>query len=589
VSREPIAHLEHALNAMAEHLETDVLIVGGGPVGLTLAMDLAWRGIEVVLAEKRERGEPPEVKCNHVAARSMEIFRRLGIVERVRNAGLPADYPNDVAYRTTTTGIELARIPIPSRSRRYSATGGPDTGWPTPEPPHRINQIFLEPVLFECAAAMADIRILNRVEVTDFAQADGHVTANARHLGSGEALSIRAAYMVGCDGGRSAVRKAIGGRLQGDAVIQRVQSTYFRAPALIHMLQAPPAWGTFSLNPRRSGNVYAIDGRETWLLHNYLKDDEPDFDSVDRDWSIRQILGVGDDFQYEIISNEDWYGRRLVADKLREGHVFICGDAAHLWVPYAGYGMNAGIADAENLAWMLAAHLNGWAPPSILDAHEAERLPITEQVSHFAMDHAHAMASQRRAVPERIEEDSAEGRRLRAELGHAAYDLNVQQYCAGGLNFGYYYDASPIIAYDGTRQPGYTMAEFTPSTVPGCRTPHIRLADGTSLYDRLGRDFTLLRFDPAVDVAPLCAAAARVGLPLTILDVPPPDAPEAAAIYREKLVLSRPDRHVAWRGDALPPDPAALIDRVRGAGRPVSGDVQRSSAGRNPVTNAAPE
>ncbi|MGH6991116.1 MAG: FAD-dependent monooxygenase, partial [Stellaceae bacterium] len=317
---------------MVDRIETGVLIVGAGPVGLTLAMDLAWRGIEVTVAEKRQRGEPPEVKCNHVAARSMEIFRRLGIVDRVRDAGLPADYPNDVAYRTTTTGLELARIPIPARNRRYSATGGPDTWWPTPEPPHRINQIFLEPILVESAAAMANIRLINRVEVTDFTQGDGHVTATARHLGGGTSLSIRAAYMVGCDGGRSGVRKAIGGKLQGDAVIQRVQSTYFRAPALIHLLQAPPAWGTFSLNPRRSGNVYAIDGRETWLLHNYLKDDEPNFDSVDRDWSIRQILGVGDDFAYEIISNEDWYGRRLVVDKLREGRVFICGDAAHLWV-----------------------------------------------------------------------------------------------------------------------------------------------------------------------------------------------------------------------------------------------------------------
>jgi 2-polyprenyl-6-methoxyphenol hydroxylase-like FAD-dependent oxidoreductase len=548
---------------MVDRIETGVLIVGAGPVGLTLAMDLAWRGIDVTVAEKRERGEPPEVKCNHVAARSMEIFRRLGIVERVRNAGLPADYPNDVAYRTTTTGLELARILIPARNQRYSATGGPDTWWPTPEPPHRINQIFLEPVLVDSAAAMANIRLINRVEVTGFTQGDGHVTASARHLGSGAALSIHAAYMVGCDGGRSGVRKAIGSKLEGDAVIQRVQSTYFRAPALIHMLRSPPAWGTFSLNPRRSGNVYAIDGRETWLLHNYLRDDEPDFDSVDRDWSIRQILGVGDDFTYEIISNEDWYGRRLVVDKLCEGRVFICGDAAHLWVPYAGYGMNAGIADAENLAWMLAARMNGWAPASILTAHEAERLPITEQVSRFAMDHAHAMASQRRAVPERIEEDSAEGRRLRAEVGRAAYDLNVQQYCAGGLNFGYYYDASPIIAYDTGRQPGYTMADFTPSTVPGCRTPHIWLPDGTSLYDYLGRDFTLLRFDPAVDAAPLIAAAARAGVPLKVFDVPA--GAEAAAIYRENLVLSRPDRHVAWRGDASPVDPAALIDHVRGA------------------------
>src|SRR5262249_55922464 len=149
-----------------------------------------------------------------------------------------------------------------------------------------------------------------------------------------------------------------------------------------------PAWATFSLNPHRSGNVYAIDGRENWLIHNYLKPDEEDFDAVDRDWAIRTILGVDKTFAYEVISKEDWIGRRLVADKFRDRRVFICGDAAHLWVPMAGYGMNAGIADAANLAWLLAAHLKGWAPVDILDAHEQERLPITEQVSHFAMNHA---------------------------------------------------------------------------------------------------------------------------------------------------------------------------------------------------------
>ena len=221
--------------------------------------------------------------------------------------------------------------------------------------------------------------------------------------------------MVGCEGGRSPTRKAIGATLVGDAVVQRVQSTYIRAPGLLAAMQARRAWAMFSLNPRRSGNVYAIDGRETWLVHNYLKDDEPDFTSVDRDWSLRTILGVGPDFEYEIISKEDWFGRRLVADRLRSGRVFICGDAAHLWVPYAGYGMNAGIADAANLSWLLAAHLKGWAPEAILNAHEAERLPITEQVSHFAMDHAHKMARQRMAVPANIEEPGPEGDRARAD------------------------------------------------------------------------------------------------------------------------------------------------------------------------------
>ena len=558
-------------NPTRQDRDTEVLVIGAGPVGVTLALDLASRGVSVTVAETRYRGEPPSVKCNHISARSMEIFRRLGVVDAIRNTGLPPDYPNDISYRTTTVGTELSRIPIPGRAERYTAQGGPDTWWPTPEPPHRCNQIFFEPILVEAAYAAPLVRMLNRTRVDDFEQDESGVTAHLTDLDSGNTFTVRARYLVGCDGGRSAVRKTIGAQFVGDAVVQRVQSTYIRAPQLLSLLEAPPAWGMFSLNPRRSGNVYAIDGRERWLIHNYLKDEDADFDSVDRDWAIRTILGVGPDFQYEVLSNEDWFGRRLVADKLRDRRVFICGDAAHIWVPYAGYGMNAGIADAANLAWLLAAHLRGWAPAAILDAHEAERLPITEQVSHFAMNHAIEMAKQRRGVPDDIEADTPEAAQKRAEVGQAAYDLNVQQYCCGGLNFGYYYEGSPIIAYDGGSPPGYSMYEFTASTVPGCRTPHFWLRDGRSLYDEMGDGFALLRFDPAIDVSVLEAAAAARGVPFKVIDATHEEAGEP---YREALVLSRPDQHIAWRGEELPGDPAKLIALATGAVKKIDRGAQ---------------
>src|SRR6185436_17920525 len=192
-------------------------------------------------------------------------------------------------------------------------------------------------------------------------------------------------------------------KLAVDDVIQRVQSSYIRAPALAEMITPPPAWMSYLYTPERAGNLVAIDGRERWLIHNYLLPKEPDFESVDRDHCIRALLGVGSEFQYELLGREDWVGRRLVANTFRNRRVFICGDAAHLWVPYAGYGMNAGIADAMNLSWMLAAHLQGWAPEAILDAHEQERLPTTEQVSRLVAKHAESAIRERTTLPPEIE------------------------------------------------------------------------------------------------------------------------------------------------------------------------------------------
>ena len=383
---------------MANQIDTEVLVVGGGPVGLTLAMDLARRGIDVTIAERRAAGEPPSVRCNHVGARTMEIFRRLGVVGAVRDAGLPADYPNDVAFRTTATGIELGRIPIPCRAQRYTAKGGPDTWWPTPEPPHRINQIYLEPVLFAYAAAIPRLRILNRTSVIDFEQNESGVLAIARELDSNQSYEIFARYLVACDGAHSETRRRIGSRLSGDAVVAQAQSTYIYAPKLLGMMPGP-AWAIDCINPRSCGLMFAIDGRERWLIHNFLGLGES-LSAVDRDRSIREILGVGPSFEFEILGQQDWTGRRMVADRFGDRRVFLCGDAAHIWVPFAGYGMNAGIADAMNLSWMLAGVIKGWAGSALLNAYEIERQPITEQVSRHAMNTSLVRASQRSEIPQ---------------------------------------------------------------------------------------------------------------------------------------------------------------------------------------------
>lgn len=538
-----------------------MVIAGAGPVGLCLALDLASRGIDVCVLEQRSRDEPPSVKCNHVSSRTMEFFRRLGFVDEVRRAGLPDDHPNDVVFRTRATGYELARIPIPCRTERYTDRSGPDCNWPTAEPPHRINQIYLEPILHARASAMDRIELLYDTHFDRFEQDAEGVTVEATRA-DGAPVRLRTRYLVGCEGGRSEVRRAIGARFVGDAVIQRVQSSYFRAPDLLARIPTRRAWMSYLYNPERQGNLVAIDGRETWLLHNYLLPQEPDFDAVDRDRCLRQLLGVGEDFRYELLNVEDWIGRRLVADRFRDRRVFICGDASHLWVPYAGYGMNAGIADAMNLSWMLAAHLQGWAPYSVLEGHERERHPITDQVSRFAMKHAQGAIRERTTLPAELVDDSPAGAAARAKVGAAAYALNVQQFACAGLNYGYYYDDSPLIVYDDEMAPSYSMHEYTPSTVPGCRAPWFRLGDGRGLYDVAGEGYALLRLDAEADIAGLLAAARSARLPLELIDVPRGVAPPE---YRHRLLIMRPDQHVAWRGDAVPADCAALVDRLRGA------------------------
>lgn len=546
---------------MAEHFDADVLIIGAGPVGLVAAIDLDKKGITSIVVETRAYLQPPEVKSNHVAARTMERFRRLGIADQVRDAGLPHDHPNDIAFRTTVTGTELSRVILPSRDGRRAAHPiGTDCWWPTPEPPHRINQTFLEPLLARHAAGLAHVTLMNDARFESLEQDEDAVTITVADTGAGGTRTLRGRYLLGADGSRSLVRKIIGASLQGDPVLQQVQSTCIRAPRLYELMQGERAWCYYTYNPRRNGHVFTVDGAGTFLIHNHLSADEYATDLVDRDASIRSILGVDDEFEYEVVSKEDWTARRLVVDRMRSGRVFIAGDAAHLWVPYAGYGMNAGVADALNLTWLLAARIKGWAGSTILDTYEAERLPITEQVSKFAMGHQRKVSSDR--IPAEIEDSTALGAEARRRLGSYAKDLNSRQFAAAGLNFGYSYDASPIICYDGDTPPEYTMDDFTPSTVPGCRAPHFWMPDGRSLYDLLTEGYSLICLSDPAPASELMEVANSVGMPFTVIDA---RLTEGRELYEYEYVMVREDQHVAWRGHALPTDARALIDQLRGA------------------------
>ena len=532
-----------------------VLVIGAGPVGLVAAIDLAQRGIPVTVIERRATPHAETVRCNHIAARTMEIFRRLGFVDKVRGAGFRDDFPHDVAIRLHATGQDMGRIPIPGRLGRQRGDGGADTGWPTLEPPHRMNQMFLEPILHGIAVDTPHLELLLNTELLELEDDADEVRATVR-TGSEATRTLQAAYLIGCDGGGSLVRKHIGAKLEGDAMIQHVQSSFIHAPGLTQMMQGGEAWGILNINRKRCGTIYTIDNDDRFLVHNYVLPGET-FESVDRDACLRTILGVGPEFAYTVLRVEDWTGKRLMATKMAQGRVFLAGDSAHLWVPMAGYGMNAGIADATGLTWILAGVLQGWLKPSALQAYQAERWPITEQVSQQAMRTAEIMIKNRAAVPDNIEDNNPEGEAARAWYGAQTAALNTPQYCCAGLNFGYFYDRSPIVVYDDEAPPAYGMADYTPSTVPGCRFAHRVMDDGSSLYDHLGPGYTLVRVGKA-QASNLQQAAARMGLPLTVLDIPPSD------LHRHALYLVRPDQHVAWRGHTDPVDAAGIIHTLTG-------------------------
>jgi 2-polyprenyl-6-methoxyphenol hydroxylase-like FAD-dependent oxidoreductase len=536
-------------------LECEVLIIGAGPVGLIGAIDLAQRGVDVIVVDQRTRFESLTVRCNHISSRSMEIFRRLGFSDRVRQGGFDDHFPHDVSIRTTTTGPEIGRIKIPSRHGRTMGELGPDGWWPTVEPPHRMNQIFLEPILQEVAGEIYGLRLQfdrKAVNINDL----GETVLVEVQSSDGSISSVTCKYLIGCDGAGSLVRKAIGAQFEGDAVIQRVQSSYIHAPGLTKMMHADPCWCVLNLNPRRSGTLYTIDNNDKFLVHNYLHPDE-EFNTLNRDENLRIILGVDKNFDYQLLANEDWVGRRLVSNKIANGRIFLAGDAAHIWVPMAGYGMNAGIADVTGLSWILDAKLKGWAYEGILNAYAAERLPITHQVSHFAMETAEKMIRNRAAIPIEIEEDTPAGISARTWFGRNTRDLNTPQYCCAGLNYGYYYDNSPIIAYDKATPPSYSMSEYTPSTVPGCRMAHVIMSDGSSLYDHLGKGYSLVRTAHTMGKRIIHAASKR-DIPLSVVDLPRSD------LHELPLYLVRPDQHVAWRGKDEPSNPDAILNTLCG-------------------------
>jgi len=553
------------MSASTHH--TQVVIAGGGPAGLITAIELGRRGIACVLAEEDE-GPPQFPKANATTSRSMEHYRRLGFAPEIRALGLPLDHPQDIAYFTRYAAHEMARVPWRSRREALAAREEATSRWPTPEPLHRTQQMYIEPVLKRQAERWPAIDLRFGWRLVGMQSRPNGVSAALEKIASGRRETLECEYLVGADGPRSIVRGSVGIEYQGwageerDFMGGRMLALYFRSRDFYDLVPAQRCWQYWAVNRERRSFLCAIDGESLLVYHTQLPRGEEPTEAFARK---SLALSTGRDFPIEVIGTATWTaGFTLVAEHYadRQGRAFLAGDAAHLFTPTGGQGYNTAVDDCANLGWKLAAACQGWGGPRLLGTYETERKPIGHRNTGFARAMADSIG--RMAIPEDLEEETPEGARSRDELGRKLVAHCNREFDIPGIHFGVFYGGSPIVCDDGTPPPADDWHRYTPHATPGARAPHLWLSDGVSIFDRFGRDFTLLRLGGAGhDASKIQAAARRRGATIDVLDVP---LPEARDLYGRDLVLVRPDHHVAWRGNAVPADPQAVIDRVLGFG-----------------------
>jgi 2-polyprenyl-6-methoxyphenol hydroxylase-like FAD-dependent oxidoreductase len=531
---------------MSVNYQTSVVIAGAGPVGLGLACELGLRGIDCLLVEKRD-GAITVPKQSMVSARNMEFCRRWGVAQAVRTAVWPASHPRDFIYLDSLRGRELMRVKVPAYKQR-------DPRDFTPEAPCPCPQIYFDPILMARVKTLPAVKVRTHTALESFRQDDAGVTARLADLTTGASETVRARYLVGCDGPAGSVREALAIELGGLGVVAISVNIFFRSAALASFHDK--GWARFYRLIDERGcwsELIPIDGKELWRLTVF---DEP-ASSQDPGNLLRKMAGA--EFPYEILSASRWERRDFVAQSYGQGRVLIAGDAAHECSPTGGIGMHTGLEEVVNLGWKLAAMVDGWGGPALIASYAAERLPIARRNVELATRSFRAIA----AVPGLPEIDASDWRA-------SPNWLSVPEH----LKIQYGYTDSPICIPDGTPPDDPEPPRFTPSTKPGTRAPHAWLADGSSTLDFFGDGFTLLRLgEQPPDCAPLAQAAQARGVPLREIVI---TDPAVATLYERKLVLVRPDGHVAWRGDALPTDPDAIVERVRGAA--ARGHADRSSA-----------
>jgi 2-polyprenyl-6-methoxyphenol hydroxylase-like FAD-dependent oxidoreductase len=539
-----------------------VIIIGGGPVGMSLAMNLDLLGVRsmIVNTETDSRWHPKGSTQN---ARTMEHYRRLGIARGIRALGLPPEHPTDVGYLTRLNGYELARLSMPSEAEKMRSLREAAPTHQTPEPILRCNQMYAEAFMLD------HIRTLKRIELrygwrcTGWRESGAGVSADLEEIATGKTETVAGLYLSGCDGGQSMVRRSLGIRYGGEGSLDQaffggaMVSSYLRAPALRRLIKRP-CWQYWAINPEVRATLISLDGMDEYLLVTKLAGDQrtPDQEAIKR--VFHAIAGAPVDAEF--LGHYPWTaGQALVADSFGAGRAVLAGDSVHLFTPTGGLGMNTGVDDAANLGWKLAAIVQGWGGPRLLASYEQERRPIAFRNTGVARNLARSVGDV--PIGAAIEEDSAEGAQARRKASEFLSAFG-EEFASIGMQLGARYDGSPIIVADGSAPPPDDPAAYVPSACPGGRAPHLWLQDRGSLFDRFGPGFTLLCFaDRRGDAARLARAADARGIPLTLLDV---RMDEGRALYERDMALIRPDQHVAWRGDMLPQDCEGLLAKVCG-------------------------
>ncbi|WP_211221067.1 FAD-dependent monooxygenase [Nocardioides insulae] len=560
--------LHHGLTPLPD--ETDVLIAGGGPSGLFLALDLAHRGISSVVVEPREELDWLRPRAKTTNARTMTHLRRLGLADRLRAAApLPVSYSDSVAFCTALTGHELTRFP--EAFQLY------DGAYPhQPECGQQVAQPVVEQVLRQAAEESDRVSLVLGVS---FEAAEGVATGRTRATlrGAGGGVHrISARYLIGADGISSAVRRGLGVRLEGGSASKSNLGLLFRSERLADLVELAPAVQYWVVGRRYAGMVGQMDQDGLWwaIIQGYDAD-APAFAGVPRDTILRELIGspAAGTVDLDVLAEDPWTARMLLSPTYRHGDTFLVGDAAHANPPWGGHGFNTCIGDAANLAWKLAAELRGWAGPDLLDSYEAERRPVARRTIDDAATNGTALADD--FIDPALDAEDERGRVARRRAGEALA-VKESEFLSLGLVLGYSYPDSPLVTPAGSTAPAPHPVTYVASAAPGCLLPHHWLPDGSALYDLLGDGFTLLvdeqRDLPDAELARVVEAAERVGIPLTVRRVGGADGIGAGEAWEAGLVLVRPDQHVAWRGE----NAGGLLDALlRATGREVS--VRRGS------------